>query len=68
MYPGEEVWFDALNLTETITTPGLSPLYPNISCNAIGEVCTLTTGEAEINAATSVMVCYYKRSKTILSR
>lgn len=30
---------------------GGSPLFPNISCEAKREVCIVTTGEAEINAA-----------------
>lgn len=30
---------------------GGSPLFPNISCEAKRDVCIVTTGEAEINAA-----------------
>lgn len=35
--------------------PGLSTIYPDVFCTASGEVCQLVTGEAEINAAASVM-------------
>ncbi|KAH6847526.1 purine nucleoside permease [Chaetomium sp. MPI-CAGE-AT-0009] len=39
----------ALNLT----LPGLSMLHPTIHCTATGAICQLTTGEGEINAASS---------------
>ena len=38
-----------------ITIPGFSPLYPQMHCTASGEVCQITAGEGEINAAASVM-------------
>lgn len=41
-------------LANNITVRGLSPLYPHVHCNEQGEVCQLTMGEAEINAATSM--------------
>ena len=37
-----------------ITTPGLSPLYPYVHCTVTGEICQVTVGEAEINAAATV--------------
>ncbi|RMD39972.1 hypothetical protein DV735_g5152, partial [Chaetothyriales sp. CBS 134920] len=37
-----------------ITVPGLSPLYPDVHCRADYEVCLLTLGEGEINAASTV--------------
>jgi purine nucleoside permease len=56
MFSYEAVWPEALGLTENISIPGLSPLYPNIYCNPEGSICTYVTGEAEINAATTTMV------------
>ncbi|ORY20307.1 purine nucleoside permease [Naematelia encephala] len=47
------MWTSSLGLTENITLPGLSPLFPNITCSPSGDICHLTTGEAEINAACS---------------
>ncbi|KAI1475722.1 putative purine nucleoside permease [Daldinia eschscholtzii] len=40
-------------LAQNISVPGLSPLFPYVHCNARGEVCQLTMGESEINAATA---------------
>ncbi|WVQ75501.1 hypothetical protein IAR50_005126 [Cryptococcus sp. DSM 104548] len=54
MFSPEDVWTTSLNLTQNITLPGLSPLFPNVACNEAGEICQMTTGEAEINAACSV--------------
>lgn len=46
-------------LGDNITVPGLSPLYPQAHCTASGEVCQLTTGEGEINAASSISALIY---------
>ncbi|ODN74438.1 hypothetical protein L202_06831 [Cryptococcus amylolentus CBS 6039] len=54
MFTPEDVWTTSLNLTQNVTLPGLSPLFPNLACNEAGEICHMTTGEAEINAACSV--------------
>ncbi|KAI1643319.1 putative purine nucleoside permease [Daldinia loculata] len=58
--PEAEIWYtnspnSSLGnlLAHNISVPGLSPLFPYVHCNALGEVCQLTMGEAEINAATS---------------
>lgn len=61
--PEAEVWYEnATNSTlvgnitaNLIPVPGLSPLYPFVYCNERGEVCQLTVGESEINAAASMM-------------
>jgi len=55
--PEAEEWygipeFDVLAMN--ITVPGVSPLYPDAHCTANGDVCQLTTGESEINAATTI--------------
>ena len=55
--PEAEVWygipeFDLLAMN--ITVPGFSPLYPDAHCTADGEICQLTTGESEINAAVTI--------------
>ncbi|KZT67086.1 NUP-domain-containing protein [Daedalea quercina L-15889] len=58
MFPPEaEAWygipeFDVLAIN--ISVPGLSMLYPDVHCTADGEICQLTTGESEINAATTI--------------
>ncbi|KAF3935727.1 hypothetical protein ABW19_dt0208977 [Dactylella cylindrospora] len=44
-----------------ITVPGFSPRYPQVSCTDDGEVCHMTTGEAEINAAASISALVYSR-------
>jgi purine nucleoside permease len=41
-------------LAQNITVPGLSPLFPEVHCTADGEVCQVITGEAEINAASTI--------------
>lgn len=41
-------------LAHNVTVPGFSPLLPDAHCTADGAVCQLTTGEAEINAATTM--------------
>ncbi|CAJ2513109.1 Uu.00g012280.m01.CDS01 [Anthostomella pinea] len=55
--PEAEAWygipeFDILAIN--ITVPGFSPLYPDAHCTANGDVCQLTTGESEINAAVTI--------------
>lgn len=37
-----------------ITVPGLSPLFPQAHCLEDGSVCQVTTGESEINAASTI--------------
>lgn len=44
-----------------ITVPGLSPRFPQVHCIATGEVCHVTTTEAEINAAASMSALVYSR-------
>ncbi|EMC99662.1 hypothetical protein BAUCODRAFT_30038 [Baudoinia panamericana UAMH 10762] len=55
--PEGDVWygipeFDILAIN--VTVPGFSPLFPDAHCTADGDVCQLTTGESEINAATTI--------------
>lgn len=47
-------WLSAMNFTNNMTIPGLSPMYPDIFCNDDYSVCEMTTGEGEINASGSV--------------
>ncbi|KAK3937205.1 putative purine nucleoside protein [Diplogelasinospora grovesii] len=42
-------------LDVNISAPGLSMLFPHVHCVADHSVCQVTTGEAEINAASTVM-------------
>ncbi|GAO50739.1 NUP-domain-containing protein [Saitoella complicata NRRL Y-17804] len=52
--PEMEPWIEPFGLyAQNITVPGLSPLFPNVHCDAAGEICQYTTGESEINAASS---------------
>ncbi|KAI1771240.1 putative purine nucleoside permease [Hypoxylon cercidicola] len=59
--PEADVWYtNSRNsslgnlFANNITVPGLSPLFPHVHCNERREVCQLTMGESEINAATSM--------------
>lgn len=47
-------WLGAMKFEHNITIPGLSPQYPTIFCTGDYSVCEMTTGEGEINAASSV--------------
>ncbi|KAJ7918617.1 purine nucleoside permease [Mycena leptocephala] len=41
-------------LAQNITVPGFSPLFPDVHCTQDGTVCGLTTGQGEINAASTM--------------
>ncbi|OSC99614.1 purine nucleoside permease [Trametes coccinea BRFM310] len=41
-------------LEQNITVPGFSPLFPQAHCTQDGSICQLVTGEAEINAASTI--------------
>ena len=43
-----------VDFQHNITVPGLHPLYPNVHCTSNFDICQFTTGEGEINAASSV--------------
>ncbi|KAG6889139.1 hypothetical protein C0995_003499 [Termitomyces sp. Mi166 len=52
-----DVWYGIPEfnlLARNITVPGLLPLFPDVHCTSDGSVCQLTTGEGEINAATTI--------------
>ncbi|RDW69928.1 purine nucleoside permease [Coleophoma crateriformis] len=46
-------------LEKNITVPGFSMLFPDAHCLADGSVCQLTTGESEINAASTISALMY---------
>ncbi|CAR28667.1 hypothetical protein ZYGR_0U00250 [Zygosaccharomyces rouxii] len=46
-------WIEKLELTENITVPMLSPVYPHVHANKNWTIMSFTTGEAESNAAAS---------------
>lgn len=50
----QKPWLAALDFVHNITIPGLSPLFPAVHCTTNFSVCQMTTGEGEINAASSV--------------
>ncbi|EIM89098.1 purine nucleoside permease [Stereum hirsutum FP-91666 SS1] len=55
--PEGEVWqsIPEFNiLAQNITVPGFSPLFPSAHCTSEGTICQLVTGEAEINAASTI--------------
>ncbi|KAI9666979.1 MAG: hypothetical protein M1831_001484 [Alyxoria varia] len=55
--PEAEVWYGIKDfdlLAQNITIPGLSPLFPDVHCTKNEEICQVITGEAEINAATTI--------------
>lgn len=56
--PEQGVWLEPLKLVNNVTVPGLSPLFPHANCDKNYDVCLITTGEAEINAAVSVTVSH----------
>ncbi|KAI8977730.1 purine nucleoside permease [Trametes punicea] len=41
-------------LEHNITVPGFSPLFPQAHCTQDGTICQVVTGEAEINAASTI--------------
>lgn len=49
-----EPWVKTLDFKHNITIPGLSPLYPEIYCTTNYTICHVTTGEGEINAASTI--------------
>ena len=58
MFPPEaEAWYgvpDFNLLAHNITLPGLSPLFPAIHCTDDYDICQVVTGEAEVNAASTI--------------
>ncbi|KAI0028393.1 purine nucleoside permease [Vararia minispora EC-137] len=49
-------------LARNISVPGLSPLFPTVHCTQDGIVCQVITGEAEINAASTITALYLSPS------
>ncbi|TID15426.1 hypothetical protein CANINC_004391 [Pichia inconspicua] len=47
-------FLERYNFTHKLTIPGLSPLYNTIHCDENYELCEVTTGEGEINAASTL--------------
>ncbi|KAK6460996.1 purine nucleoside permease [Scheffersomyces coipomensis] len=47
-------WLESLDFIHNITLPGLSPVYPTLYCTTNFTICQITTGEGEINAASSI--------------
>ena len=55
--PEASVWYGIPEfdlLAQNITIYGLSPLFPDAHCMADRSVCQVTTGESEINAASTI--------------
>ncbi|GME80707.1 unnamed protein product [Ambrosiozyma monospora] len=50
----EEPFLEHFNLVYNLTIPGLSPIYSEIHCNSNYTLCQVTTGEGEVNAATTI--------------
>jgi purine nucleoside permease len=56
--PEEDVWLQPLALDNNVTVAGFNPRFPHAHCNANYTVCQITTGEAEINAASTITALY----------
>ncbi|KAL6407948.1 putative purine nucleoside protein [Ilyonectria robusta] len=63
-----DVWYEHLPgsglgdiLAQNISVPGLSPQYPYIHCTSDGNICQVTTGMSEINAATTIAAVILSR-------
>lgn len=54
-----DAWLSKMPLSRNVSLPGLSPLFPNAACDDAGDVCMITTGEGEINAASSMSALVY---------
>lgn len=59
--PEADIWYEKLPgsglgdlLAVNISTPGLSMLFPHVHCTQDLQICQVTTGEAEINAAATI--------------
>ncbi|KAK7460419.1 hypothetical protein VKT23_009139 [Stygiomarasmius scandens] len=53
-----DIWADIPEFdlyAQNVTVPGFSPLFPDAHCTKDGSICELVTGEAEINAAATMM-------------
>ncbi|PNY26606.1 Purine nucleoside permease [Tolypocladium capitatum] len=66
--PEADVWYNRFHESKlgTLTSlavplPGLSMLFPHVSCTQDGRVCQLTVGEGEINSAASMMALVLSR-------
>ncbi|KAJ3997655.1 purine nucleoside permease-like protein [Lentinula boryana] len=60
--PEAAIWYNIpeFNVLErNITVPGFSPMYPEAHCTQDGSICQIVTGEAEINAASSMSALVY---------
>lgn len=59
--PERNAWTVGRNIsfTRTVDVPGLSPLFPNITCTSNSDICLATLGEGEINAASSMTALLY---------
>ncbi|KAJ7065026.1 purine nucleoside permease [Mycena amicta] len=56
------LWFNIpeFNIVDCpVSFPGLSPLYPSVHCTNDGSICLVTTGQAEINAASTMSAVVY---------
>ncbi|KAF7325711.1 Purine nucleoside [Mycena kentingensis (nom. inval.)] len=64
------VWLNSpeFNVFEqSYAIPGLSPVYPRVYCTKIESVCLVTTGEGEINAASTISALVYSGSFNLTS-
>ncbi|CAD6891837.1 unnamed protein product [Tilletia laevis] len=55
------VWLEQFSpslYSRNITVPGLSPVFPQVHCTAKADVCQVTTGEGQINAAATMSALF----------
>ncbi|KAG7193021.1 uncharacterized protein KQ657_001135 [Scheffersomyces spartinae] len=55
MFTWEQIpWFEAIDFHHNVTVPGMFYLFPHVRCNRDYSICQLTTGEGDINAASTL--------------
>ncbi|KAF4340824.1 purine nucleoside [Fusarium beomiforme] len=60
--PEEKIWHDIPDfdiLARPVTVPGISPLYPKVHCTSDGDICKMSTGLGQVNAATTMAALVY---------
>ncbi|KAK4624086.1 Purine nucleoside permease [Fulvia fulva] len=71
MFEGEaEAWYNIPDFNifdQNITVLGFSPIFPQAHCTNNGEICQMTTGEGEINAAVSITALWASNAFNLTS-
>ncbi|KAF7316197.1 WD-REPEATS-REGION domain-containing protein [Mycena indigotica] len=64
-----QVWFNIpeFTLDRKLVFPGLPPKYPSVNCTNDGNICLVTTGQAEVNAASTISAVVYSGNFNLTS-